>query len=486
LGNAERIAAVSHRIVDFFMERGKMQYCRSCFIYKFITGHFADSFPLLFFMDQPADLFQDFLPDDHEYLTYIKKVLRHRCRQAGFRRISPALVNEISIMEQGMGESGDELAQEHGVVSDKNGEREALVRGCPLSSIARAYVQNDMKDWPQPVELYYIDSFLRRNADARLIEEIDFGVHVMGSSDPALSAQIIYLAAKILEDLGLKEIYSLHINYIGSEESRAIYLEDLKNFYYDKQRSMTEDAIKDYEKGDYLRLLQNADEDMAILAQLAPKLENYLNDEDKEQYENLKGYLDELGIEYKENKSLFGADHYTAHTVFEFWHNDKGAQQTLFCGGSNDEMIAKFGGEKINTMGFSTDCKKIISDMRIHGIRVPHKDHIQVFVAQLGVNAKKKALSLLQQLRDSGIQAVGAMGTGSMRTQLDMASDFGVKFCLLLGEVEVREGMVIARDMTAGTQESVPIAKVVQIMQERIGKEKIDVMDEKEKSVDLK
>jgi len=35
------------------------------------------------------------------------------------------------------------------------------------------------------------------------------------------------------------------------------------------------------------------------------------------------------------------------------------------------------------------------------------------------------------------------MGTGSMRTQLDMATDFGVKYCLLLGEVEVREGMVV-------------------------------------------
>lgn len=437
-------------------------------------------------MDQSEALFQDFLPDDHEYLTYIKKVLRHRCRQAGFRRITPALVNQIDVMEQGMGQTGDELAQEHGVVSDKNGDREALVRACPLASIARAYVQNEMSEWPQPVELYYIDSFLRRNKDAALVEEIDFGVHVMGSSDPALSAQIIYMAAKIIEDLGLKEMYSLQINYIGSEESRKVYLEDLKNFYYDKQRSMTEEAMKDYERGDYLRLLQNDDEDMAILAQLAPKLENYLNKEDKEQYENLKAYLDELNIEYRENKSLFGADHYTAHTVFEFWHNDKGAQQKMFCGGSNDEIIEKFGGEKINIMGVSTDCKQLIAEMKEHGIRVPHKDHLQIFVAQLGVNAKKKALSLLQQLRDNGIQAVGAMGTGSMRTQLDMATDFGVKFCLLLGEIEVREGMVIVRDMKAGTQESVPINKVIQIMEERIGKEKIDVMDDQEKSVDLK
>lgn len=444
------------------------------------------TFITFFSMDSSFFSSQDFLPDHHEFLTYVKKVIRHRCRQSGFRRITPSLFESPETQAKGMEREASEIAQDSALVTNANGEAEAIIRNCPLASIARSYVENEMNNWPQPVELYYIESFLRRNDEGALKEEIDFGIHVMGASDPALSAQVIYLAYKILEDLGLKEMYTLQINYIGSDESRKTYLEDLKNFYYDKQRSMTEDAVKDYERGDYLKLLSNEDEDMAILAQLAPKLENYLNKEDREQYEHLKAYLDELHIEYRENKGLFGADRYNAHTVFEFWHNDKGAERTLFHGGSNDRMIEQFGGEKKNIMGFSTDCKELIQDMQEHGIRVPHKDHLQVFVAQLGVNAKKKALSLLEQLREAGIQTVGAMGTGSMRTQLDMATDFGVKYSLLLGEVEVREGMVIVRDMKAGTQESVPMDKAVSLMQERIGKEKMDVMEEKEKSVDLK
>lgn len=434
----------------------------------------------------PAAVSTDFLPDDHEYLTYVKKVLRHRCRQAGFRRISPSLIEEHETIQKALGLEESELEQQAFLVRENNKDIKGMIRSCPLTSVARSYVENDMKSWPQPVELYYIDSFLRKNDEGQAHEEINFGINVIGNSDAALSAQVIYLAYKILEDLGLKEMYTLHLNYIGSEESRKTYLDDLKNFYYDKQRSMTEEAIRDYERGNFLKLLRNEDEDMAILAQLAPKLENYLNKDDREQYENLKSYLDELHVEYRESKNLFGSDHYNAHTVFEFWHNDKGAQQVLFGGGSNDEMIKQFGGETANIMGFSTDCKVLIENMKQAGIRVPHKDHLQVFVAQLGVNAKKKALSLLQQLREVGIQAVGAMGTGSMRKQLDMATDFKAKYSLLLGEIEVREGMVIVRDMEAGTQESVPLSKAIEIMQERIGKEKMDVMDEKEKSVDLK
>jgi histidyl-tRNA synthetase len=284
----------------------------------------------------------------------------------------------------------------------------------------------------------------------------------------------------------LRELYTVQINHIGSLESRKLYLDDLKNFYFDKQRSLCEKCIHNAEKGDYLQLLRCDEEDCAILAQLAPKLENYLNKEDREQYDNLKGYLQELEVEFRENKNLFGMGSYNANTVFEFWHNDKGAKHIIIGGGSNDMVIERLSGQKANIMGFTSNTGLLMESMKEAHIRVPHKDHLQIFVAQLGLNAKQKALSLLQKLRESGIQAVGAMGTGSMRTQLDMAGHFKVKYTLLMGEIEVNEGMVIVRDMEFGTQESVPFDRVVEIMQERIGREKLDVMEEGEKSADLK
>jgi len=431
-------------------------------------------------------LFSDYLPDDHEYLTYMKKVLRHRCRQAGFRRISTSLLESTDTCHKSIGEEEEQIEKCASLLTDPKTGKKMVVRFDPVISIARSYIANDMKSWPQPVELYYVDTFLKKDEQGNLSDELLFGVQVIGSSDAALTAQIIYLGHKILEDLGLRELYTVQINHIGSIESRKLYLEDLKNFYYDKQRSLCEKCIQKSEKGDYLQLLRCEEEDCAILAQLAPKLENYLNKEDREQFQSLKGYLEELGVEFRENKSLFGLDNYNAYTVFEFWHNDKGPKNVVIHGGSNDLMIEKLGGDKVNMMGFSSNAGELAQTMKLAKIRVPHKDHLQVFVAQLGLNAKKKALSLLQKLREAGIQTVGAMGTGSMRTQLDMATNFGVKFTILMGEVEVNEGMVIVRDMEFGTQESMPYSKVVEIMQERIGKEKIDVMEDEEKSVDLK
>jgi histidyl-tRNA synthetase len=427
----------------------------------------------------------DHLPDDHEYLTYIKKVLRHRCRQAGFRRITTSLLENAETCQKALNANKDELEKYGSVVNDSLGNA-FMLRFDPVVSIARAFIEKDMKSWPQPVELFFIDNFVTKTPTGSLSSDLDFGVQLIGSNDAALTAQVIYLAHKILHDLGLRELFTVQINHIGSLDSRKLYLEDLKNFYFDKQRSLCEKCLKFMEKGDYLQLLRCDEEDCSILAQLAPKLENYLNKDDRDQYESLKGYLQELEVGFRENKNLFGYGNYNANTVFEFWHNDKGAKQVIIGGGSNDMMIERLGGDKSNMIGFSSNASHLIECMRETQIRVPHKDHLQIFVAQLGLNAKKKALFLLQKLRESGIQAVGAMGTGSMRVQLDMASHFKVKYTLLMGEIEVNEGMVIVRDMEFGTQETVPFDRIVEIMQERIGREKMDVMEEGEKSVDVK
>jgi histidyl-tRNA synthetase len=427
----------------------------------------------------------DYLPLEHEYLTYIKKVLRHRCRQAGFRRITPALLEPFSVFEKTYGGTETDAERVSSVIRNGSSEDVFVMRFDPVLSLARTYLEHHLETWPQPVELYFLETFMKKEAGKPVPGDL-FGVGILGNDDAALTAQVIYLAHKILDDLGLHEMYTVQINHIGSDESRKLFREDLKNFYFDKSRSLCENCLHLSEKGDYLRLLRCHEEDCMILAQLAPKLEHYLKKEDRQEEENLKGYLTELGIDCRENKSLFGMGSFNANTVFEFWHNDKGSKNVAITGGSNDYCIEKLGGEKKTIIGFVSEVNVILEGMREVGIRVPHKDHIQVFIAQLGIKAKKKALSLLQQLRESGVQAVGAMGTGSMRTQLDMAMNFKVKYTILMGEVEVNEGMVIVRDMQTGTQESVPYDHALEIMQDRIGKEKMDVMEDDEQSIDLK
>ncbi len=107
----------------------------------------------------------------------------------------------------------------------------------------------------------------------------------------------------------------------------------------------------------------------------------------------------------------------------------------------------------------------------------PDKDQIDVFVAQLGFEAKKVALQLLTELREEGVHTLGALGKASMKDQLGKADKFGASYALILGDVEVREKKVILRDMHSGVQEVIPIGKAVDKTIKKLGKENLDKYD---------
>src|SRR5204862_2074021 len=54
----------------------------------------------------------DVLPEDHQYMTYIKKAVRHRARQAGYKRIDPPMFENRAIFDRGIGAHTDIVEKE--------------------------------------------------------------------------------------------------------------------------------------------------------------------------------------------------------------------------------------------------------------------------------------------------------------------------------------------------------------------------------------
>ncbi|HEC21278.1 MAG TPA: histidine--tRNA ligase, partial [Candidatus Peregrinibacteria bacterium] len=97
---------------------------------------------------------KDMLPEDHEYFTYIKKLVRHRCRQAGFRRISTPIFEHTDVFTRGVGETSDIVSKEMYTFEDRKG-RSLTLKPEGTAGVVRAYIQHGMTQLPQPVELYY-------------------------------------------------------------------------------------------------------------------------------------------------------------------------------------------------------------------------------------------------------------------------------------------------------------------------------------------
>lgn len=416
----------------------------------------------------------DILPEDHEFYTYIKKVIRHRCRQAGFKRITTPVFEFTEVFKRSIGDMTDIVSKEMYTFQDRKG-RSLTLRPENTAGVVRSYIQNNMKEWPQPVLLYYIEPFFRydRPQKGRYRQFWQFGFEVIGMSDPALDAQVIQLANQINRDLGVDKILELQLNNIGTPEARAEYTQVLRDYYVGKERSLCEDCKARLEKNP-MRLLDCKSEDCQILADLAPKMADYLDKESKDFHAELKSYLDELGITYVENPKLVRGLDYYSKTVFEFWDKNKGAQNAIGGGGHYDGLIELMGGAPTPAVGYAAGIERIIANMKIEKIRVPSKDDLHVFVAQLGKEAKKKCLPLIEKMRSEGIKTMGALGEGSMKNQLRLADKFKVPYTVIMGITEVREEKAIIRNMQKGTQEAVPLDKVVSNLKKKLGESKLD------------
>ena len=416
----------------------------------------------------------DVLPKDHEYFTFIKKVVRHRCRQAGFKRISTPMFERTDVVKKALAEEADRIERSMYSLRDPDGT-DLTVRSGNTIGVARAYVEHEFDEMPQPIFLYYLESQARytevKSGYYRHFHQ--FGLEVIGESDPALDAQVIYVADQINKDLSIDDRFELQINSMGDYESREKYVQDLKDFFIGKERGIPSE-FKELIHRDPLQLFLIEDEDVQIICEMAPKIDNYWTEESKDYHNDLCEFLDELGISYVRNTKLFRKLPYYTETVFEFWEKNRGRSRAVGGGGRYDNLIERLGGKPTPAVNYSAGLERIVAQMKIKKAMVPSKDDIHVFVAQLGKEAKKKCLPLLTEMREEGVKAIGAIGKSSMKEQIAMAEKFKVPHMILMGLTEVREGVAIIREMKRGTQVSVKLEDVIPEMIKRVGTENLD------------
>lgn len=418
----------------------------------------------------------DILPEDHDYFTFIKKVVRHRARQAGFRRITTPIFEFTDVFKRTLGMESDIVSKEMYEFLDKKG-RSLTLKPEGTAGVVRSYIEHGMHHWPQPVMLYYVEPHFRydRPQKGRYRQFWQYGLEILGENDPALDAQLVQIANRIHKDLGIEKPLKLKINTIGTAEARKKYMQVLEDFFVDKERAVPEEFRGLIYKNP-MRLLdkKDKDEDIGILAKMAPKMEDYLDKESREYHEEFKSYLDELGLEYEEDGTLVRGLDYYSKTVFEFVDTSDSAQNAVCAGGRYDGLAELMGGQHTPAVGLASGIERLIANMKREKVRVPSKDDLHVFVAQLGKEAKLKCLPLMEKLHEAGVKAIGAVGKGSINIQLKMADKFKVPYTILMGVTEVREGTVIIRNMKKGTQEKFKYENAVEEMVKLIGEKNLD------------
>lgn len=402
----------------------------------------------------------DILPEDQAYWRFVTGKTRQVCELYGYEQIDVPVFEQTGLFERGVGETTDIVEKEMYTFRDRSDDSMTL-RPEFTAGICRAYAERKLHGRPQPLRLYTIGPAFRyeRPQAGRFRQFHQIDVEVLGSQDPAIDLEVMQVAWQIYEAVGIKGL-SFQVNSTGCPVCRPGYIQALKSWYEPRLDGICEDCRRRYEQNP-LRLMDCKKEACSRIADGAPPISDYLCGECEDHFRRLRAYLDALDRPYEVNHRMVrGFDYYTK-TVFEVWAEGIGAQNAVCGGGRYDGLIGMVGGPETPAIGFASGIERIILTMKQEGIVPPEVPGPRVFVAYLGAGAKDAAVLLAQELRTAGVGTAALWEDRSLKAQMKQADRLGAAYTLIVGEDEVKQGVVTVRRMADSTQEAVRRARVV-------------------------
>ena len=393
----------------------------------------------------------DILPEEQGYWRLFEEKAAAVAEMFGYERIDTPIIEDAELFVRVVGESTDIVDKETYTFEDRGGDLITL-RPEGTAPVCRAYLQNGMQNLPQPVRLYYFCPVFRydRPQAGRFREHHQFGVEILGDSNPVVDAEVIELAWKLLGDVGLDEFIPL-VNSVGDEHCRPAYVEALKSYFNSNVVQTCPNCPRRLEENP-LRLLDCKEESCQKAIAGAPSSVEYLCSECAEHWEALTGHLENLSIPYTVDKRLVrGLDYYT-RTVFEIVPQDVGSQSTIAGGGRYDGLVEELGGRPTPGMGFGMGIERVLMELKRKSPKIDSSKRTKVFVAYLDGFSKTAGLALCSTLREGGTTSILAPSGRSLKSQLRYASAIRATHAVIIGERELANRTVTVRDLNKGEQ----------------------------------
>lgn len=401
------------------------------------------------------------LPAEAYKWHYVENIARKTAGNFGFKEIRTPIFEHTELFLRGVGETTDIVNKEMYTFIDK-GNRSITLRPEGTAGVARSFIENGLSQNGLPLKVYYIAPVFRyeKPQNGRLREHHQFGVEMFGSETPKADAEVISLAYSFLKNVGLSAL-SLNINSIGCKTCRAEYNKALKEYIGANLDGMCETCKSRFEKNP-LRILDCKEEKCKRITAGAPRIIDYLCDDCKAHFEGVQEELTALDIPFNVNPGIVrGLDYYT-RTVFEFISNDIGAQGTVCGGGRYNHLVEEVGGHPTPAAGFGLGLERLLLVLENTGKLNAVEPKTDVYIAPLGENASKKALSITNGLRMAGLSAETDLMNRSLKAQMKYADKIGAKNVVVVGDDELTAGEVTVKNMADGSGEKVQIDKIAE------------------------
>ncbi|MCS7119873.1 MAG: histidine--tRNA ligase [Nitrososphaerota archaeon] len=418
---------------------------------------------------------RDFLPDEAEALRSIEDVARKVARLFGYREVITPVVENYELLAAKIGE---ENRRRMYVFEDLGGRKVAL-RPEFTSSVARV-VATKMQSLPKPLRLFSVGSLYRYDEPqfGRYREFWQANYELFGSNRPEADVEILCLANSFLKKVGLKN-YQFKVGHVGilrgilkhekvTEERQDTIMQLLDKKCWEEALNLAKGVGASKQALDDMKTLftlggRDADR---LLLEMEEVVRNY--PEALAAIENLKAIVN-LIRDTESNLTLLleagfarGLEYYTG-VIFEIFVPEM--THALGGGGRYDRLIELFGGGKTPAIGVAPGLDRILLALKKQGAPIKTMSHLErVLIIPVGDDMVREAFNIASILRECGICTEIEITGRSLSQALSNAPKKGIKYAVIVGSREAKEGKVVLRDLVKEEQNVVNINDLLGVL----------------------
>lgn len=402
---------------------------------------------------------------------YVEATVRDVMERYNLEEIRTPILEPTELVARGIGESTDIVQKE--MFAFERGDTHYVLRPEITAPVVRAFLQHHLEQRGGVQKLYYTGPCFRaeKPQKGRYRQFHQFGIEIMGADEARADAETIAVMMAVYEALGITNL-RLRLNTLGTPERRRKYVSALQEYLDPYADELSETSRRRLERNPLRILDTKLEHEQEILAD-APVLLDFVSDESRAHFDEVKGLLADLGIDYDEDPQLVrGLDYYT-ETTFELESPALGAQSALAGGGRYDRLAQVLGSdEPVPAVGFAAGMERLFLALDAAEIELPGTPEPDLFIAALGGEAEEWVFWKTQELRAAGLHVAHDLQGRSLKAQMKEANRQNAPYAMIIGGNELEAQSATVKEMESGEQEEVAFERLATYLEERVGKER--------------
>ncbi|BDP41614.1 histidine--tRNA ligase [Deinococcus aetherius] len=420
---------------------------------------------------------QDHLPEGSPKLSLdvrasafaqVQDTARRVLERSGAEFIATPLFEEAELVRRGVGGSTDIVRKEMFTVYYFGDHGGYVLRPEGTASIVRAYLQNGLRQLPSPLKLWTHGPMFRaenvQKGRLRQFHQVDY--EVLGSTDPLVDAEAIWLMWEVVRELGLTGV-RVKLGSIGDPSDREAYNAYLREVFTPHAGRLSDDSRDRLDRNPMRILDSKSAGDQALTLELGVRpMLDFLGEEARAHFGAVQGYLSDWRVPFDLDPSIVRGLDYYRRTAWELHHTQVGAKSALGGGGRYDGLSAQLGGPEVPAVGWAFGIERLLLALEAEGVALPAPEGPLLFLAAMDEERVGLAARLALGARSAARVefAYRALKPGSAFKEADRRR---ARYAAVIGSEEAARGVLNVKTLATGEQRAVAAADLSTFLSEQ-------------------